>query len=244
MSESYISSIWDQLQESEVRPQGRYRYSDLGFYILSDVIKEQSGKTLDQYAKENYYEPLGLLRTGFTPLKWYPKEDIVPTEEDRYFRMQRIQGHVHDMGSAMLGGVSGHAGLFSNGHDLAILMHMLMNHGYYGGKRFISHDVVDQFTHRIDGSTRRALGFDMKELNPDRKSYTSNLASDQTYGHTGFTGIGVWNDPVHELTFIFLSNRTYPNHRNNKLNKEEYREKIQSIVYRSFLFTDQKTTFP
>ena len=244
MSEEYVSNIWDQLEESEVRPQGRYRYSDLGFYILSDLIKEQSGQNIDVFASTHFYKPLGLQRTGFNPLKWYPKEKIVPTEEDRYFRMQRIQGYVHDMGSAMLGGVSGHAGLFTNAQDLAIIMHMLMNHGYYGGKRYVSHDVIDQFAHRIEGSTRRALGFDMKELNPQKKSYTSPLVSDQTYGHTGFTGIGVWNDPVHELTFIFLSNRTYPNSRNNKLNREEYRERIQSIVYRSFLFDEQRSTFP
>lgn len=244
MSEDYVSVVWDQLEESEVRPQGRYRYSDLGFYILADLIKEQTGQGLDEYANQIFYQYLGLKRTGFNPCNWYPVEQIVPTEEDRYFRMQRIQGHVHDMGCAMLGGVSGHAGLFSNAQDMAVIMHMLMNHGYYGGHRYLSHEVVDQFTHRMDGSSRRALGFDMKDKNPDRKSYTSPLASNQTYGHTGFTGIGVWNDPVHELTYIFFSNRTYPNSRNNLLNKEEYREQIHSIIYQSFLYRDQNTTFP
>jgi CubicO group peptidase (beta-lactamase class C family) len=244
MSEDYISSIWDQLGESEVRPQGRYRYSDLGFYILTEVVRQQAGMRLDSFARADFYGPLGLGQTGFNPSAWYPKEHIVPTEEDHYFRMQRVQGYVHDMGSAMLGGVAGHAGLFTSAGDLAVLMQMLLNNGYYGGKRYLSPEVIHTFTRRIEGSTRRAIGFDMKELNPDRRTFTSELASDFTYGHTGFTGIGVWNDPVHELTYIFLSNRTYPNSRNNKLSKERIRERIHDLVYRSFIYSDRSTTFP
>ncbi len=244
MSEDYISNIWDQLGQSEVRPQGRYRYSDLGFYILTDVVRQQTGTRLDSFVAAQFYAPLGLQRTGFNPASWYPKEHIVPTEEDQYFRMQRVQGYVHDMGCAMLGGVAGHAGLFTNARDLAILMQMLLNHGYYGGKSYLTPEVIHMFTRRIEGSTRRAVGFDMKELDPNRRTFTSELASDFTYGHTGFTGIGVWNDPVHELTYIFLSNRTYPSSRNNKLNRERIREQIHDLIYRSFIYSDRNITFP
>lgn len=244
MSENYVSDIWDQLLDSEVRPPGRYRYSDLGFYILAELVKDVSGQPLDQFVEQKFYNPMGLSHMGFRPTEKFSPDEIVPTEEDRYFRQQKVQGYVHDMGSAMLGGVSGHAGLFSNAHDLAVIMQMLMNDGYYGGQRFISYEKVQDFTKRIPGSTRRAIGFDMKEVNPDKKTYTSSFASDDTFGHTGFTGTCIWNDPVHKVTYIFLSNRTYPSSRNNRLNANEYRERIHDIIYRSFLKLDYSSSMP
>jgi CubicO group peptidase (beta-lactamase class C family) len=157
----------------------------------------------------------------------------VPTEEDNYFRHQRLQGYVHDMGAAMLGGVSGHAGLFSNANDLARVFQMLLNGGAYGGKRYFKPETVRLFTTRYERSTRRGIGFDMKELNPQESQNVSSLAGSNTFGHIGFTGIGAWADPDKNLIFIFLSNRTYPTMENNKLITGDYRPRLQSIVYRS-----------
>ena len=160
---------------------------------------------------------------------------IVPSENDNYFRFQRVQGYVHDMGAAMLGGVSGHAGLFSNAHDLAVLMQMALNEGQYGGKQFLQPEVIESFATRYMTSTRRGLGFDMKELNANNNQNTSPRTSDKTFGHTGFTGTAVWADPSFNLVYVFLSNRTYPSSSNNTLNKNNYREKIQDIIYQSIL---------
>ena len=137
------------------------------------------------------------------------------------------------MGAVMIGGVSGHAGLFSNANDLAKIFQMLLNKGEYGGRRFLKAETVARFTTRYKGSTRRGIGFDMKELDPALTQNVSALAGPNTFGHTGFTGNGVWADPDQNLIFVFLSNRTYPTMTNNKLINGDYRPRLQSIVYRS-----------
>jgi len=139
------------------------------------------------------------------------------------------------MGAAMLGGVSGHAGLFSNSMDLAILMQMLLNNGYYGGRQYLQPRTIDYFTKRHWRSSRRGIGFDMKELNPDKSQNMSEYASRSTFGHLGFTGTAVFGDPDHNIVYVFLSNRTYPTMSNNKLGKSNYRPKIQSIIYNAML---------
>jgi len=233
MRESQMDSIWLRILESEVRLNRGYRYSDLGFYIIAEIIKRQTQSSLDIYCANTFYEPLGMTRTCFNPLDRFKVGEIAPTEEDRAYRKQRLQGFVHDAGSAMLGGVGGHAGLFSNAEGLAILMQMLLNGGSYGGEQYLDPESISKFAHRVPNSTRRGLGFDMKELNPNRDIHTSELASDLTYGHTGFTGTCVWNDPENDMIFVFLSNRTYPSSRNNKLNKMEIRERIHTVIYKS-----------
>jgi CubicO group peptidase (beta-lactamase class C family) len=178
---------------------------------------------------------MGLATTMFNPWKVGLAEQSVPTEADNYFRQQILQGYVHDMGAAMLGGVSGHAGLFSNANDLAKIFQMLLNQGMYGGRRYLKSSTVARFTTRYPGSSRRGIGFDMKELNPDLSQNVSPLAGPDTYGHTGFTGNGVWADPDQQLIFIFLSNRTYPSMTNRKLIVGDYRPRLQSIVYRALM---------
>jgi beta-N-acetylhexosaminidase len=233
MRDSQVDSIWLRILESEVRMNRGYRYSDLGFYIVAEIIERQIRNSLDVFCTDTFYEPLGMTRTCFKPLDRFKVDEIAPTEEDRAYRKQRLQGFVHDAGSAMLGGVGGHAGLFSNAEGLAKLMQMLLNGGSYGGKQYLDPKSIAKFAHRVPNSTRRGLGFDMKELNPNREIHTSGLASDGTYGHTGFTGTCVWNDPENDMIFVFLSNRTYPSSRNNKLNKLEIRERIHTLIYRS-----------
>lgn len=227
----YPDTIWRKIFSSSLRDNTNYRYSDLAFYILNKTIKNISNYNVDGYAEMNIYKPLGLRKTLFNPYRVFDRTKIPPTEFDQYWRNEVVQGTVHDMGAAMLGGVSGHAGLFSNSLELSIMMQMLLNNGYYGGQQFIQPKTIDYYTQRHWRSSRRGIGFDMKELNPDKSQNMSEKASRNTFGHLGFTGTAAFADPDHDIIFIFLSNRTYPSMNNNKLGKGDYRPKIQSVIY-------------
>jgi beta-glucosidase-like glycosyl hydrolase/CubicO group peptidase (beta-lactamase class C family) len=227
----YIKEVWKSIIESEVFENKRYRYSDLGFYMLGEVVYRLSGQGLERFAERQFYRSLDLQTMTFNPWKRFDSQLIPPTEEDRYFRNQTIRSYVHDMGAAMLGGVSGHAGLFSDATDLAVVMQMLLNEGTYGGEQFLRAETVSKFTTRGAGVTRRGLGFDMKELDPRRESNLPHRASERTFGHTGFTGTCVWADPESGLIYIFLSNRTYPSMQNQKLNNADIRNRIFEAVY-------------
>ena len=231
LKDDYPATIWKEIIDSPMLPGKGYKYSDLAFYIAAEIIKRQSGMPVDEYARQNFYDPMGMETTTYRPLEKFPLRRIPPTEEDRYFRQRRIQGYVHDMGAAMLDQVSGHAGLFSNANDLAKLMQMLLNKGRYGGQQFIRPETIYQYASRCNGCTRRGLGFDMLQL--DRR-YEPNLslhASNRTFGHLGFTGTAAWADPENELIFIFLSNRTYPKMRPNKLGELNTRVLVMDAVY-------------
>lgn len=227
----FQDSIWQQIFQSPISGTKEYVYSDLGFYLIDRIVRNQTGKSIAEYAKETFYEPLGLETMTYNPLQKFDKDRIVPTEEDRYWRNQTIQGDVHDMGAAMLDGVSGHAGLFSDAKDLAVVMQMLVNMGYYGGKQYLNPSTVHTFTTRHSNDTRRGIGFDMLELNKEKTMNLSDQASEKTYGHLGFTGTATWVDPDNNVVFVFLSNRTYPSMQNNKLAKMDFRPRIQSVIY-------------
>ena len=231
----YPDSIWQKIVDSDLRDNTNYRYSDLGFYMIARIVKKLSGLSLDRYARKHFFDPLSMFNTTYNPLNRIPRQRIVPSEDDSYFRFRELRGYVHDMGAAMIDGVSGHAGLFSNASDLDKVYQMLLNKGYYGGRQFLKEETIRTFTTRHPRSTRRALGFDMKELNGSRSANISHFASEDTYGHFGFTGTAVWVDPTYKLIYIFLCNRTYPKMQNNLLHTEEYRSKIQSAIYRAFL---------
>jgi CubicO group peptidase (beta-lactamase class C family) len=233
MDSTYLDSIRYQIIHSPLNADGQYVYSDLGFIMLAEIIKNETGVTLDKYVDSVFYKPLGLKRIGYHPLARFTPDEIVPTEIDNYFRCQEIQGYVHDMSCAMLGGVSGHAGLFSDAEDLAVLFQMLLNGGEYGGREYIDPYILKEFTTRYPISTRRGIGFDLKELNPEKSVLTAHEASTSTYGHTGFTGICIWNDPQNNLMYIFLSNRTYPTMKNDKMKNNKIREKIHSRAYKA-----------
>ena len=233
MRHAWIDEMWRQIYASEITPNPKYKYSDLGFFMFAKMVRAQSGEPLDVYAQKNIYEPLGMSYTTFKPLEKFDLTQIVPSENDHYWRQQLVQGTVHDMGAAMLGGVSGHAGLFSTAHDVATYFQMLLNGGEYGGKRIINAATVQLFTTRVAGSSRRALGFDMKDLAAEKLENVSPLVSNNCFGHTGFVGQGVWADPDKQLIFIFLSNRTFPTMENNKLKEQHYREKMQTIIYKA-----------
>ncbi len=226
-------SIFNLIYSCDLRESRDYRYSDLGFYLFQQLIESSSNKSLDRYAYDNYYRPLNLKRTFYNPVDYLETEEIVPSEKDNYFRDCVLHGHVHDMGAAMLGGVAGHAGLFSNAKELAILMQMLLNGGSYGGRNYLKPQTIERFTKRYYKSSRRGLGFDMKEINPDRTLNMAEEASELTFGHLGFTGIAVFADPKYDLIYIMLANRTYPSMKNYIFGKENYRPRIQSVFYRA-----------
>jgi CubicO group peptidase (beta-lactamase class C family) len=231
MKRAYLDTIVQRIAEVPLRNNRNYLYSDLGMILMGFVIKNITGQSLDTYAETHFYAPLSMSRTLFNPLHRFSESEITPSEEDDYFRMQQIRGHVHDMGSAMLGGVAGHAGLFSTSRDLAVLLQMLLNGGEYAGVRYLKPETIAYFTQRQGGSTRRGYGWDMKELDANKRDNMSPLASANTYGHTGFTGDAAYVDPDKHLVYIFLSNRTYPNMENNKLINGNYRTRIQTVIY-------------
>ncbi len=236
---SMEDSLWAWTVKSKLlkRPKGaktyEYKYSDLGFYIMKHVAEKLLNQPINEFLDQNFYAPLGLSTMTFNPLLKHPKELIAPTEDDRYFRKNLIWGTVHDQGAAMLGGVGGHAGLFSNANDLAILMQMDMQNGTYGGHKYYNTNVVTEFSRKQYEGSRRGLGWDKPD--PDGNGPTSAFASLSTFGHTGFTGTGAWVDPENKLIYIFLSNRVYPDAGNSKLVKYNIRTRIHDVVYKAIV---------
>jgi CubicO group peptidase (beta-lactamase class C family) len=220
---------------SKLGPAPKYVYSDNDFILLGKIVESISGMTLDEYVYKTFYRPLGMATTNFKPWQRYGVERVVPTEEEKYFRRQLLRGYVHDEGAAMFGGVSGHAGLFSNAYDLSLLYQMLLNGGELNGERYLQKETIDLFTAYGSDISRRGLGFDKPEKdNATRKEpYPSSLASLKTYGHTGFTGTCVWVDPETKLVYIFLSNRVYNTRNNNLLGLLGVRGKIQDVIYKA-----------
>lgn len=231
MRSEFVTSLWKQIIEGQNLQSNEYRYSDLGFIMLRKAVEDVSKMPMGKFLDDTYYRPMGLYTMTFKPLEKFPLSQIAPTEDDRYFRQQILQGDVHDMAAAMLGGVSGHAGLFSNSIHLATLMQMLVNGGSYGGHRYLKPETVKTFTTRHPAGTRRGIGFDMPQTDWSVTQNVTAKASRETFGHIGFTGTAVWADPQDKLVFVFLSNRTYPSMDNNLLERRNYRMKAHAITY-------------
>lgn len=210
-----------------------YRYSDIGFMILHDVVEAIIQKPMNLYLQEEFYDPMGLRRTTFKPMeKGFELFEIAPTEHDYYFRDELVWGVVHDRNAAILGGVAGHAGLFSNAHELLVLLQTILQDGKYAGKKYLESGTVAYFNQQFFNNNRRALGWDK----PDKAiGNTSILSSDLSFGHTGFTGTMVWVDPAYDLIFVFLSNRIHPNSNNYQLIRRNIRTRIQDVVYEALL---------
>ncbi len=231
MRNDFKDSIFEQIRTSELRPKLSYKYSDLPYYILKKYLEEFYGTTLDKLVQKDLYESLGANNTTYLPLEKFSKNNIVPTEEDDYFRFQKIQGYVHDQGSAMLGGVSGHAGLFSNANDVAKIMQMYLWNGSYGGKQYFSPETMQAFNtcYYCDANVRRGVGFDKPQLGDIGP--TCGCVSMTSFGHSGFTGTFTWADPEQEIVYVFLSNRTYPSADNRKIISSDLRSNIQEVIY-------------
>ncbi len=214
-------------------PGSKYVYSDLGLLLLQKLVERVSGRSLDAYVGVNIYEPMGLHNLMYNVFRDKPKELIAPTEVSGDFRQTAVQGTVHDPNAALLGGVAGHAGLFSNAWDLARLMQMNLNGGAYDDRQFFSKATIDFFTRGQSKISHRGLGWN-KPSGPGDGT-VSRYASDKTYGHTGFTGTCVWVDPEEELIFVFLSNRVYPSASNQKLIRNKTRQRIHDVAYKAIV---------
>ena len=208
----------------------KYRYSCLGFILLQKCIENITGMGLDQYLAESFYQPMGLNLT-FNPLEKLSKDEIVASNDDKFFRKQVVQGYVHDETAALLGGVSGNAGLFGNAADVAAVYQMLLNGGVYKDKRYLGESTCKLFTTQKSKISRRGLGFDKPNSVVGQSSPCSSSTPVETFGHTGFTGTCAWADPVNNLVYVFLSNRTFPSVWPNKLSSLEVRESIQELIY-------------
>ncbi|HYF32692.1 MAG TPA: glycoside hydrolase family 3 N-terminal domain-containing protein [Chitinophagaceae bacterium] len=232
----WIDTMYSRILTSELGPRGKYIYSDNDFIFLGKIVESVTGMPLDEYVQKTFYVPLGMKTTGFKPRERFNVEQIAPTEQEPYFRKQLIQGDVHDPGAAMFGGVAGHAGLFSNARDLAVLSQLMLNGGVINGKRYFKQETIDYFTAYHTLISRRGLGFDKPEKNNYERPepYPCASASPATFGHTGFTGTCWWVDPKYNLVFIFLSNRVNSSGPNfNKLGQMNIRGKVHEAIYKA-----------
>jgi beta-glucosidase-like glycosyl hydrolase/CubicO group peptidase (beta-lactamase class C family) len=234
MNNSFRDTMYSRIAASPVTRPAKMVYSDNDFIFLGLIVEAISGMKLNDYARKNFYEPMGLVTTGYKPGDKFPADRIVPTEDDKYFRRQLLRGDVHDEGAAMLGGVAGHAGLFSNAYDIAVIMQMLLNKGVINGKRYLSDTTIMRFTAYSSDISHRALGFDKpyKDNATRPQPYPAASASPLTFGHTGFTGIAAWADPANNTIFIVLSNRVHPD-RSNKFLQMNVRPNMHEAVYQS-----------
>lgn len=225
----YKDVMLPDMLNSPLKTRGQYVYSDVSMLFMQEVVENITSEPLNKYVQEHFYNPLGMQTAGFLPLYRFSPEQIVPTENDREYRGSLLDGYVHDPTAALIGGVAGHAGLFASANDIAILYQMMLNRGSYGGFQYIKPEVVDLFTSKQSPVSRRGLGFDRWDPISERH-YPSKLASDQAYGHTGFTGTCIWVDPKYNLVYVFLSNRVHPSV-SSKLLSLNIRPRIQDVVY-------------
>jgi CubicO group peptidase (beta-lactamase class C family) len=229
LKKEYIDTIYKRILSTKLKEK-KYVYSDLGYYFIKKIIEKLTHKSMDEYLNDEIYSKLKLKHIGYNPLSFYPIDKIAPTENDNDFRKQIVRGYVHDPGAAMLGGVGGHAGLFSNATDLAVIMQLFLNKGQIGGVQLLDEKVVDQFTKKQFSGNRRAIGFD-RPTDSKANGPTCALVSDESYGHQGFTGTYAWSDPVHKISYVFLSNRVYPSAENRKIGSLSVRTEIQRVIY-------------
>lgn len=238
INKNYRKKIIKEIKKSPLGEK-KYVYSDLTFIIAPEIIERITGQKWYDFVTENVYKKLGAYDIGFNPYLKYNLSRIVPTEYDSLFRKQLLHGTVHDEGAAMLGGISGHAGLFATANDLMKLMEMYRRMGEYGGEQIISSDVIQEYTsvQFPENKNRRGLGFDKPLLDnsevSEKDAYPAKSVSPSSFGHSGYTGTFVWVDPVYEISYVFLCNRVYPSRENNKLSEMNIRSNILQSVYDS-----------
>ena len=232
---SYRDTIYKDIFDSDLRKYKNYKYSDLGYYLFHRIIEKYYDEKLNKLIDLRFYHSLGMENMGFLPLERVDRKRIVPTEYDYLYRGQLIHGYVHDQGAAMLGGVAGHAGLFSNANDLAKLMQMYLNSGEYAEERYIESSTIKKFTkcQFPQNKNRRGAGFDKPSLD-NKGGPTCQGVSQDSFGHTGFTGTIAWADPETQIIYIFLSNRIHPDADNLKLLKMDVRTNIMKEIYYYF----------
>lgn len=231
----YQDTINKLVKDSELLSTLTYRYSDLPYYIVKKFIEKHYDQSMDKLVQQHLYSSLGANFTSYNPSGIFSDDQIVPTEEDKYFRYEKVHGFVHDMGAAMQNGVGGHAGLFSNANDVAKIMQMYLQKGFYGGKRYFKQETLDKFNtcYYCENNNRRGVGFDKPQL--EEIGPTCGCVSMTSFGHSGFTGTYAWADPDEELVYVFLSNRTYPTQENQLLLSYNIRTEIQRLIYEAII---------
>ncbi len=241
MNKKFKKVMMEAIVNSELLPEHKYKYSGLSFLLYPEMITRMTGIPYEQYLKQTFYKPLGANTVTFNAYKYFDKKRLIPTENDTYFRHQLMQGFVHDESAAMMGGISGNAGLFGSALDLAKIYQMYLQKGYYGGRRYLSEYVVNEFT-KVQfpyNENKRGLGFDKPLIDNDKMSleeaYPAVKASKSSFGHSGFTGTFVWADPESGILFVLMSNRVYPTRDNRKLYDSKLRVMIHEAIYDSLL---------
>ncbi|WP_321368342.1 glycoside hydrolase family 3 N-terminal domain-containing protein [uncultured Draconibacterium sp.] len=239
MNHDFRKTMFDTIMTSELLPRKKYIYSGLSFYLYPDIIENLTATPYESYVKNTFYKPLGAQTITFNAYKHFPLSQIIPTEVDDFFRMEKMRGYVHDEGAAMMGGVSGNAGLFGSTNDLAKVFQMYLQKGYFGGRRYISEKTINEFT-RIqypENENRRGLGFDKPMIDNDENeledAYPAVSSSKSSFGHSGYTGTFAWADPENGLLYIFMSNRVYPTRDNSKLYDLNIRTAMHQAIYNS-----------
>ena len=231
----FSDTIMKMIVDSKLSVKKEYKYSDLTFMILKDYLEKTTGKTLDVLIQENFYSSLGMNNSSFNPLNKFDKNRIPPTETDTYFRRQLLQGYVNDLSAALEGGISGHAGVFSNAMDVAKIMELYLQKGNYGNQQYFSEKTFEDFNtcYFCAAGNRRGVGFDKPQLGAEGP--TCGCASMTSFGHTGYTGTMAWADPETQIVYVFLSNRTFPVAAENRLSKANIREDIQKVIYEAII---------
>lgn len=231
---NYKRQIYKGIRALPLNEKPGYVYSDLSFILYPSVVEELTRQPLEEYLSETFYRPLGAYTLMYNPLRRFRPEQIVPTERDTFFRKILVHGTVHDETAAMLGGVSGHAGLFGSANDLAKLVQLYLDSGEYGGQRFIAEAALREFTRCqfcAEGN-RRGLGFDKPLIGYDpAQSYVAKSSSPDSFGHSGYTGTFFWADPACNLIVIFFSNRVYPYRSSEGLYDLNIRPRVHQAVY-------------
>jgi len=228
--DNYSDVMFDEIIKTPLGTK-KYEYSDLCFYFVQKIVEKQIHEGQNTYLRNNIYLPMGLRNVSYLPLNYFPKNKIIPTVDEKIFRNQLLQGYVHDQGAALLGGVGGHAGLFTNATDLASIMQLFLNKGKYAGFRFFSEQSIDEFTKQQFQGNKRGAGFDRPNVTGGGTCAKS--ASQKSFGHSGFTGTLAWADPKDKVIFVFLSNRVHPDPENWKLRDMHIRTDIQEVVYQA-----------
>ncbi|MFN0728167.1 serine hydrolase domain-containing protein [Polaribacter gochangensis] len=239
VKDRFKNKMYRQINRSKVSDVKKYRYSGLTFLLYPKIISDITNVNYTDYLQENFYKPLEATTLGFIPKTKNFTNKIIPTEVDSLFRHELTNGWVHDENAALMGGVSGNAGLFGSALDLAKMMQMYANYGYYNYKQYISKSTLKEFT-KIqfpENGNRRGLGFDKPLIGNDTLSiseaYPAPEVSAESFGHAGFTGTFVWADPKHDLVFIFLSNRVYPSRTHRNIYNLNVRPKVQQVFYQA-----------
>lgn len=233
---TYEDEMFDIIAHSELLKKKEYKYSDLPYYIFKEFIEHHYKNDLNVLTQLHFYRSIGANRTTYVPLEKFSKKEIVPTEKDNYYRHKLVHGEVHDMGAAMQGGIGGHAGIFSNANDIAKIMQMYLQKGYYGGQRYFQPETIDKFNLRYYASegVRKGVGFDKPQIKESEKA-TCGCVSQSSFGHSGFTGTYTWADPESEIVYVFLSNRVFPTSANMDLVKYNIRTEIQQLIQDSII---------